>query len=149
MSDWPTCPKCHARRITRCPVCGTSGTDFPPADMDISSFLGLESQEAHGGCSCGAGGCAPAAEPQQEAAAADDPPAETPVPDMLMCPTCDEPFVPNHPRRCQWCGETFDDGWEEGDLPAPTDPINGRTVVVMLLVAAVLIGMVAYLMWLL
>ena len=149
MSDWPTCPHCDARRLTRCPVCGTTGTDFPPADMDISPLLGLESPETGGGCSCGPGGCAPAVADREEEAPPNDPSAESVAPAMLMCPTCDEPFVPTHPRRCEWCGHTFDDGWEEGDFPAPVDPINARTVVVMLLVATVLIGMLAYLMWLL
>ena len=31
--SWPTCPGCGARRLTRCPICGTAGSDFQPADM--------------------------------------------------------------------------------------------------------------------
>ncbi len=30
--SWPRCPQCNALRITKCPACGTSGTDFPQAD---------------------------------------------------------------------------------------------------------------------
>jgi hypothetical protein len=28
---WPACPRCHARRPTLCPHCGTSGSEFPQA----------------------------------------------------------------------------------------------------------------------
>jgi hypothetical protein len=31
-TSWPRCPQCGAPRITRCPVCGTSGSEFPQAD---------------------------------------------------------------------------------------------------------------------
>jgi hypothetical protein len=31
--DWPVCPRCGERRVARCPICETSGTDFPLADM--------------------------------------------------------------------------------------------------------------------
>jgi hypothetical protein len=148
MTDWPTCPKCHARRITRCPVCGTAGTDFPPADMDISSLLGLETPSAEDGCSCGPGGCAPAIQEIEETRP-DDASASDMAAPLLMCPTCDEPFVPGHPRTCEWCGHVFDDGWDEDVRPTPVDSINARTTIVLLLVAAVLIGMAAYLAWLL
>jgi len=33
VESWPRCAQCGAPRITRCPACGTSGTGFPPADM--------------------------------------------------------------------------------------------------------------------
>jgi hypothetical protein len=147
MSDWPTCPNCQARRLARCPICSTSGTDFKPADTDISALLGVESPAHGGGCSCGPGGCGPVTA-DQTAGDSGEPAAEGDVPALLMCPTCDEPFTPSYPRRCEWCGYTFDDGWEPDDLPRPVDPINGRIIVVSLLVAAVLIGTVAYLMWL-
>ena len=29
---WPVCPQCGQRRTTRCPVCETAGSDFPPSD---------------------------------------------------------------------------------------------------------------------
>ena len=31
-----------------------------------------------------------------------------------MCSTCDEPFVPEYPRRCEWCGHEFADGYDVG-----------------------------------
>jgi uncharacterized paraquat-inducible protein A len=32
-SDWPCCPRCGERRSARCPICETSGSDFPLADF--------------------------------------------------------------------------------------------------------------------
>jgi hypothetical protein len=57
---------------------------------------------------------------------------------MLMCPTCDEPFVPVYLRRCEWCGHEFPDGTEIPLSAASADPINGRVVVVIL--ALLLLG---------
>jgi len=31
--DWPVCPQCQTRRQVRCGICGSSGTDFPQADI--------------------------------------------------------------------------------------------------------------------
>jgi uncharacterized paraquat-inducible protein A len=31
--DWPCCPRCGERRSARCPICETSGSDFPLADF--------------------------------------------------------------------------------------------------------------------
>jgi hypothetical protein len=30
---WPTCPACGERRVTSCPVCETTGSDLPRADV--------------------------------------------------------------------------------------------------------------------
>jgi uncharacterized paraquat-inducible protein A len=35
-TEWPVCPECGERRSARCPVCGSSGTDFPLADLQES-----------------------------------------------------------------------------------------------------------------
>ena len=44
---------------------------------------------------------------------ADEPqPPGVPPQRMLICTMCDEPFVPAYPRRCEWCGHTFADGYE-------------------------------------
>jgi hypothetical protein len=36
---------------------------------------------------------------------------------LVICPTCDEPFVPEFPARCEWCGYRFRNGYE----PPPID----------------------------
>ena len=149
MTDWPTCPACNARRITRCPICATAGSDFAPADMDVPPLLGLEDPASASGCSCGSGGCGPELDGPEHETTADCQAVDDQPPAMLMCSTCDEPFVPTYPSRCEWCGHTFDDGWDDESLPAPVDSINGRTVAVMLILAVFLIAMAAYLAWLL
>lgn len=120
---WPCCPQCGERRMTRCPACGTSGTDFLPADPNTGDLLGLPtpSAGAFSGCSCGPGGCGKRdAETAEDVSAneedkADHPteePAETASSTLLLCPTCDEPFHPQYLRRCEGCGHEFPDGVE-------------------------------------
>lgn len=136
---WPRCPDCDAPRSTRCPVCGTAGSNFSPADM---GFVWIPDPEDGAyrppRCSCGPGGCtsageedvsAPAAD-EPESAAADESQSEKPA-ELLMCPTCDEPFPPQYPRLCEWCGHEFPDGFE---LELPTEPveqINSRVIAVI------------------
>ena len=72
-----------------------------------------------------------------------------PAGEMLVCPTCDEPFVPRHPRRCEWCGHEFADGTDEQYPSSVPDPINVRMIAVAIVLAILLAGMAAYLTWLL
>lgn len=37
---------------------------------------------------------------------------------VLICPTCDEPFVPTYLPRCEWCGHAFE--------PGPEDAVSGE-----------------------
>ena len=122
-ADWPACPQCGARRMTRCPVCGTAGTQFPSADMDFSGLLGLP-EAPPSTCHCGPGGCTPATPTSQEAAS--EPQPGVPPQRMLTCTTCDEPFVPEYPRRCEWCGHTFADGYEVDVTAAPAADEEGE-----------------------
>lgn len=146
--DWPRCPGCGERRSTGCKICHTSGTDFDLADMD---FVGPpqpreKSSDASTGSlavtSCGRGptGCGGGQESCEDTAAPDpsgataestDQPPPRPEP-MLMCPTCDEPFIPAFPRLCEWCGHQFHDGHEiEPDTPPPIERISTRAVLVI------------------
>jgi len=126
---WPRCPQCAAPRITRCPVCQTAGTDFPLADME---FAGTAGPDEAGSAICptrGPGGEEAEPEPRRV---------------MLVCPTCDEAFVPEHPRVCEWCGHAFADGYE---LPAPEGPaeeISSRMITVVIALLALLAAVVAY-----
>ncbi len=38
LAIWPRCPQCGRRRVTRCPICKTSGTLFPLGDRDFYDF---------------------------------------------------------------------------------------------------------------
>lgn len=152
LEHWPRCPECDAPRLTRCPICGTAGSHFPQAD---TGFLGLpESDEAarpSAGCGCGPGGCTPsgaAAEPVPDDAhrlATDE--AEPEVPEtMLICTTCDEPFEPEYPRRCEWCGHQFPDGLDVDVPQVEVEHISARAVAVIIGLLAVAIALVAYFM---
>ena len=64
-----------------------------------------------------------------------------------MCPTCDEPFVPEYPRLCEWCGHEFEDGFD-GELPKePAEHIDSRAILVMIGLAVLLMGLVGYFMF--
>ena len=64
LAVWPRCPDCGRRRVTRCPVCKTSGTLFPLGDNNFWDFRSDEEkardaelfdEEENFGCSCGCG----------------------------------------------------------------------------------------------
>lgn len=152
LDAWPKCPECDAPRSTRCPICGTAGHEFHAADSDFLDVLGPGAGAAAAtSCSCGPGGCSTGLVP----ADAGPPPAEHEPTDhaadasqpMLMCPTCDEPFVPEYLRRCQWCGHEFPDGTEIPLPAAPADPINGRVVVTILVLLLLGAAMAGYFWW--
>ena len=66
---------------------------------------------------------------------------------MLLCPTCDEPFVPEYPRRCEWCGHDFGDGYEV-DPPRQLEQINSRAIALILGLLLLFAGVVVYFMYL-
>ena len=49
----------------------------------------------------------------------------------LLCPTCDEPLIPEYRRRCELCGHEFADGYN-GDALDDEGPSNPRTKTVLL-----------------
>ena len=64
LAVWPRCPQCGRRRVTRCPICKTSGTLFPLGDNNFWDFRSDEEkardaeqfdEEENFGCSCGCG----------------------------------------------------------------------------------------------
>ena len=142
--SWPTCPGCGARRLTRCPICGTAGSDFQPADMGFVWIPELADAAAEApSCNCGPGGCAPAGE-EAEIPAADEAESESPA-RLLICPTCDEPFTPQYPRLCEWCGHDFGDGYEV-ELPEDlTGQINSRVIAAIVGLLVLMAAMVVYL----
>ena len=63
-----------------------------------------------------------------------------------MCPSCDEPFVPEFPRRCEWCGHEFSDGYDlEDHLEREAIPVQAM-IVILGLVILVLVAC-AYFAW--
>jgi hypothetical protein len=77
--EWPHCPECGAPRATKCPACETEGTTW---------------EQAFG---------PPAAHFERREDAVDSQPRRFAV----ICPTCDEVFVPTLARRCNACGHRF------------------------------------------
>jgi len=70
-------------------------------------------------------------------------PRGAPAPDgtshsRRICPTCDEPFVPEFSRRCEWCGEMFEVGSAPPSRLVPN--LHVRQVAVWLALAAGLGG---------
>ena len=117
---WPACPRCQQRRLTTCPVCETSGTNFPQA------FLPDDEQIVR------------VIERSRDAEADDDDQTL-----FLLCPTCDEPFVPRFPAVCEWCGHRFDDGWERPESPTPDREALDINVRVLATIAGLIITIVA------
>ena len=99
LHDWPTCPECHRRRQTVCPICDTAGTSLPLADPNHD-------------------GVAPTLGPTQN-----EPNGHLP---LLICTTCDEPFRPRFYKVCQWCRHEFDDGIPPPPAPPPMERLNPR-----------------------
>lgn len=140
---WPRCPDCGKPRTTRCPVCGTTGVDFAEADAEYIWGMGL-SEQPQGSCGCSTqGSCDSAACDASGEATGGSPPNEGDDTLVLMCPTCDEPFVPTYPNRCVWCGHAFDDGYEVDVAEQPTEEAAGR-VILLSVGLAVLLALVAF-----
>lgn len=132
---WPCCPECGRKRIAQCPYCGACGSDFalgepppdPMADESAEADPGRQrgenpapggidifapAQTAAGPC-CGPGGCGAATEPPVAAPLSSDcvsGPHDEPAELLVICPQCDEPFVPQFTRQCEWCNRQFADG---------------------------------------
>jgi hypothetical protein len=118
---WPTCPNCDRPRTAVCPVCGTSGNDFRLGWGDTTAGT-VELNAA------------------TEDLAADDEAAEV----LVICPGCDESFLPGFLVRCEWCGYRFRSGVEhEPEEPEPWEPLNLRvigTMAVIVVAAAAMLG---------
>jgi hypothetical protein len=140
---WPICPQCRARRSTRCPVCGTAGSDFPPADLEPENPLGLPIATAGQGPCCGPGGCSiPEGGDVVQDRSGDG--HKTDSPPSLLCPTCDEPFAPEFPNRCEWCGHEFPDGYRTELPEPPSEPYSGGRVIAVVVAILVLAAAIAY-----
>ena len=145
LDEWPRCPECDSPRSTRCQICGTAGTDFLPADMGFVWIPEADDIAYRPACgSCGPGGCTPAVAGEEAPEADDQADGESPAA-LLMCPTCDEPFIPQYPRVCEWCGHEFSGGVEFELPPPPVEQINSRVIAVIVGLLAFVVAMVVYL----
>jgi len=70
-------------------------------------------------------------------------------PELVLCTTCDEPFVPRFPRLCEWCGHQFEDGYEVEPARSNEDePITGRAIAVMVTLALLGLALALYFVFL-
>jgi hypothetical protein len=67
---------------------------------------------------------------------------------LVLCPECDEPFVPEYARRCHECGHEFPDGFDPSGGPPP-DTFNWRVLVTIVALVAVVAVVIAYFAYLL
>lgn len=146
-APWPRCPQCSARRVTRCPICSTEGTDFRQADPNYTPTLGVADDATPlSTCACGSDSCHEKEAPGQaipgiEAGDAGTAPAQRLT---LLCPTCDEPFEPHYARRCAECGHEFADGFDEVAGPSETAHFDYRIVALIAVVLAVVGGLLTH-----
>jgi hypothetical protein len=139
--EWPRCPECNAPRTTQCPACGATGSNFRPADPAAVDILSPNAAaEAASGVSCGPCGCSSAENascgPGVASGAAEP---DLPAP-ALVCPTCDEPFVPQYARRCEACGHEFPDGMDVEPRDTPLDSINTHILAAMVGIVALIVA---------
>jgi hypothetical protein len=139
---WPRCPRCGALRITRCPICQTPGTDCAEVDPEFAGMVDVEEGAEPISCGCGSGGCRAGADGAEGPEPAQVP-AEAP-PRMLLCPTCDDPFVPQYARRCESCGHEYADGYAPEPERNADERISARAIAVTLALVALLVAMVVY-----
>lgn len=122
-TGWPACPSCGRRRHTSCPVCGTAGTDFPEAFLPEAEQAGMSDEERESATG--------AAQPKRQL--------------FVLCTSCDEPFEPEFPARCEWCGYRFADGWEPSPFAAPEpSDINLRVVVTIAGLVLSVLALIAF-----
>lgn len=64
---------------------------------------------------------------------------------VLICPICDEPFVPRFARCCAWCGHRFPDGFDyEPETPAEESEASRRVVLMIAAMVGLLLFLLAY-----
>ena len=114
---WPTCPSCHARRQTVCPICETAGSDLPLAEPNHS-------------------GVAPTLGPEKNNGQPELP--------LVICATCDEPFPPAFYQVCHMCGHEFEDGIASPPAQAPLQRLNPRMWAVACGLGALLAAICGY-----
>ncbi len=158
LDAWPTCPECGAKRTTRCPICKTTGDDFPPVDMGFIWIPGPveEKESAESSCGCDRGGSHSGqsdekcigSEDNDEFPEHDFPEQGADPPATFICTMCDEPFVPMHASVCVQCGHEFPDGYEAEAPRVPVEHIDSRVVTVVVALALVAAAFVAYFFYL-
>ncbi len=145
IAEWPRCPQCGAPRTTQCPICETSGVDFHQVDPEYAAILEDDAPATAHSCGCDSGGCSSeVCGTEYEEGSSSVEPGEAATGVMVICPTCDEPFVPGHANRCEWCGHRFPDGYHVDVDTTEPEQFNGRVIGAMLGLGVVLLALAIY-----
>jgi len=65
----------------------------------------------------------------------------------VICPSCDEPWVPEFFRRCEWCSHDFGSGIDRDPahpVPASEEFLNPRAALVMWSIFLITLALLAY-----
>ncbi|MEN6495063.1 MAG: hypothetical protein ABFD16_12360 [Thermoguttaceae bacterium] len=64
---------------------------------------------------------------------------------LLLCPTCDEPFVPQYLRHCEWCDHDFGEGLEPHHDQV-SEQLSPQVMAALFGLVALVIGILVYFM---
>ena len=127
---WPECPRCGRPRHTRCPICGTAGSYFPRADQNFGAEPSIDG---------------PNGDERRE-----DEPTSAPARLALICTMCDEPWLADFLRRCEWCSYDFGHGIEfkvpRKEVVTPVE-IDRRSTILLILLAAIVVALFAWFLY--
>ncbi len=136
--QWPTCRQCATRRLTVCPGCGTAGSRFLLAEY-LAGGEPLRSRRHSDDRSEIPRPDVPIG-PRREEAGSPEEASEQYV--RLVCPQCDEVFVPEFYRICAACGKDEGSGREPPALPPRA--VTRRAVIAVTTLLAVGLALLAY-----
>lgn len=106
--------------------------------------------QAASGIGCGPEGCSPSCRPPRAADSSPKASAEErgePGDMLVVCPQCDEPFVPQFAEQCEWCNRRFAGGREAP--PFSGELLNPAAIWLIFGLIAVLGGLIAWFAYLL
>ena len=120
--SWPTCAACGRRRQTVCPFCEEAGHHLPLSEFPIVEPIGTD--------------------PLEESAVEGSLTGSLTV----ICPVCDEAYIAQFYRHCEWCGHDSGTGMVVQETWAT--PLNPRERFVIGALIGTAIAMLAYFAWL-
>ena len=120
--SWPTCAACGRHRQTVCPFCEEAGHHLPLSEFPLVEPIGTD--------------------PLEEAAVEGSLTGSLTV----ICPVCDEPYIAQFYRHCEWCGHDSGTGMVVQETWAT--PLNPRERFVIGALIGTAIAMLAYFAWL-
>ena len=113
---WPRCPKCGNNRQTFCPICGEKGQQLPVDELPLTDFASETAQHV--------------AEERR----------------TVICPLCDEIYLAQFYRHCEWCDHDWGAGIEVN--PISSALVTQREWLVIAILVGATIVLLFYFSWL-